>query len=91
MKGWFLSGEKYCPILIEPDQWAKLCQYYSKPKIEEKAQIMANAQKQIKRHSNVGWVGKARQEAQLVFFCFAMLQNFAHVIEVCGEPRLPKW
>ena len=49
MKGWFLSGKKECPIFNESDQWARLCEYWSKPKYEKKAQRMANAHKQIKR------------------------------------------
>ena len=66
MKGWFLSGKKECPISIEPDQWARLCEYWSKPETEEKAQRMANARKQVKKISNVGRAGKAGKEAQLV-------------------------
>ena len=66
MKGWFLSGKKDCPVTIEPDQWARLCEYWTKPETEEKAQRMANARKQVKRISNVGRAGKAGKEAQLV-------------------------
>ena len=66
MKGWFLNGKKECPISIEPDQWARLCEYWSKPETEEKAQRMANARKQVRKISNVGRAGKAGKEAQLV-------------------------
>ena len=66
MKGWFLSGKKDCPISIEPDQWARLCEYWSKPETEAKAQRMANARKQVKKFSNVGRAGKAGKEALLV-------------------------
>ena len=66
MKAWFLSGKKECPLTIEPDQWARLCEYWSKPETEEKAQRMANARKQVKKISNVGRAGKAGKEAQLV-------------------------
>lgn len=66
MKGWFLSGKKECPVSIEPDQWARLCEYWSKPETEEKAQRMANARKQVKKISNVGRAGKAGKEGQLV-------------------------
>ena len=66
MKGWFLSGKKECPVSIEPDQWARLCEYWTRPETEEKAQRMANARKQVKRISNVGRAGKAGKEAQLV-------------------------
>ena len=27
MKGWFMSRKKQSPIFIEPDQWARLCEY----------------------------------------------------------------
>lgn len=66
MKGWFLNGKKECPVSIEPDQWARLCEYWTKPETEEKAQRMANARKQVKKISNVGRAGKAGKEAQLV-------------------------
>ena len=68
MKSWFLSGKKDCPLTIEPDQWARLCEYWTKPETEEKAQRMANARKQVKKISNVGRAGKAGKEAQLVRF-----------------------
>jgi hypothetical protein len=71
MKGWFLGGKKQCPVFIEPDQWARLCEYWSKPETEEKAQRMANARKKVKNQSNVGRTGKAGKEAQLVgVLCF---------------------
>ena len=66
MKGWFMSGKKQCPIFIEPDQWARLCEYWSKPETEQKAQVMANARKQVKNQSNVGRAGKAGKKALLV-------------------------
>ena len=66
MKGWFLSGKKECPVTIEPDQWARLCEYWSRPETELKAQRMANARKQVKRASTVGRAGKAGKELQLV-------------------------
>lgn len=66
MKGWYLSGKKDCPISIEPDQWARLCEYWSRPETEAKAQRMANARKQVKRISTVGRAGKAGKEALLV-------------------------
>ena len=34
MKGWFMSGKKECPLFVEPDQWARLCEYWAKPEIE---------------------------------------------------------
>jgi hypothetical protein len=73
MKGWFLGGKKECPVTIEPDQWARLCEYWSKPETEEKAQRMANARRQVKRASTVGRAGKAGKEAQLVGeVCFVL-------------------
>ena len=66
MKAWFLAGRTQCPVTIEPDQWAKLCEYWSKPESEAKAKIMADARKQVKRTSSVGRVGKAGKELQLV-------------------------
>ena len=73
MKGWFLGGRKECPVTIEPDQWARLCDYWSKPETEEKAQRMANARKAVKRTSTVGRAGKAGKEAQLVGqHCFVL-------------------
>ena len=66
MKGWFLSGKKECPVSIEPDQWARLCEYSTKPETEAKAQRMANARKQVKKISSVGRAGKAGKEALLV-------------------------
>jgi hypothetical protein len=68
MKTWFLAGKKDCPVSIEPDQWARLCEYWSKPETEAKAQRMANARKQVKRTSSVGRAGKAGKELQLVWF-----------------------
>ena len=66
MKGWFMSGKKQCPVFIEPDQWARLCSYWSAPETEQKAQMMAKARNQVKNTSNVGRTGKAGKEAQLV-------------------------
>ena len=66
MKAWFLAGKKDCPVSIEPDQWARLCEYWSKPETEAKAKRMANARKQVKRTSSVGRAGKAGKELQLV-------------------------
>ena len=66
MKAWFLGGKKYCPVTIEPDQWARLCEYWSRPETEEKAKRMANARAQVKRASTVGRRGKAGKELQLV-------------------------
>jgi hypothetical protein len=66
MKGWFMSGKKECPVFIEPDQWARLCEYWSKPETEQKAQMMANARRNVKNQLNVGRAGKAGKEAQLV-------------------------
>ena len=66
MKGWFMAGRKQCPVFIEPDQWARLCEYWSKPETTQKAQMMANARKQVKNTSNVGRTGKAGKEASLV-------------------------
>ena len=69
--------EKYCPINIKPDQWAMLCDYWSKPKTKEKAQKMANARKQVKMQSNVGRACKAGKEAQLAWF--SVFYYFHHV------------
>ena len=66
MKAWFLSGRKECPVFIEPDQWARLCEYWSNPETEQKALRMANARKAVKKQSNVGRAGKAGKEAVLV-------------------------
>ena len=66
MKGWYLSGKKECPVFIEPDQWARLCEYWSKPETEQKAQLMAQARANVKNTSNVGRAGKAGKEALLV-------------------------
>jgi hypothetical protein len=66
MKGWFMSGKTQCPDFIEQDQWARLCEYWSRPETEQKAQMMANARKQVKNLSNLGRVGKAGKETQLV-------------------------
>ena len=63
MKAWFLVGKKDCPVTIEPDQWAKLCEHWSKPETEAKAKKMANARKQVQKTLSVGRAGK---EAQLV-------------------------
>lgn len=70
MKAWFLSGKKACPVYIEPDQWARLCEYWSKPETEQKAMIMANARNNVKKQSTVGRTGKAGKEAQLVCYVF---------------------
>ena len=72
MKAWFLSGKKECPIYIEPDQWTRLCSYWSKPETEQKAMRMANARRLVKKQSNVGRVGKAGKEAQLVCVCLVV-------------------
>jgi hypothetical protein len=66
MKAWFLGGKKECPVYIEPDQWARLCEYWSKPETEQKAVRMANARKAVKNQSNVGRARKAGKEALLV-------------------------
>ena len=66
MKGWFMAGKKQCPVFIEPDQWARLCEYWENPVTTQKAQVMANARKQVKNQSNVGRSGKAGKEAKLV-------------------------
>lgn len=66
MKGWFMSGKKQCPVFIEPDQWARLCEYWSSPETEQKAALMAKARQQVKNMSNVGRQGKAGKVAQLV-------------------------
>ena len=66
MKGWFMSGKKECPVFIEPDQWARLCEHWSAPETEQKAQMMAKARQQVKNTSNVGRTGRAGKEAQLV-------------------------
>ena len=66
MKSWFLSGKKECPVFIEPDQWARLCEYWSKPETEQKAQLMAQARANVKNTSNVGKAGRAGKEAILV-------------------------
>ena len=66
MKGWYLSGKKDCPVFIEPDQWARLCEYWSKPETERKAQLMAQARSLVKNTSNVGRIGKAGKEALFV-------------------------
>ena len=66
MKGWFMAGRKQCPVFIELDQWARLCEYWSKPETTQKAQMMVNARKQVKNTSNVGRIGKAKKEASLV-------------------------
>ena len=75
MKGWFLSGKKQCPLFVEPDQWARLCEYWAKPEIELKSQVMAKARQQVKNQSNVGRAGKAGKEALLVHMqiCFYKL------------------
>jgi hypothetical protein len=31
MKGRFMFGKKECHVFIEHDQWARLCEYWSKP------------------------------------------------------------
>jgi hypothetical protein len=66
MKAWFLGGKKECPVYIEPDQWARLCEYWSKPETEQKAVRMANARKAVKNQSNVGRAGKAGKETMFV-------------------------
>ena len=66
MKAWFLGGKRECPVFIEPDQWARLCEYWSKPETEQKALRMANARKAVKNKSTVGRAGKAGKEALLV-------------------------
>ena len=75
MKGWFMSGKKQCPVFIEPDQWARLCEYWSAPETEQKAQMMAKARNQVKNMSNVGRTGKAGKEAVLV-----SCPNFAQLV-----------
>ena len=66
MKGWFMSGKKQCPLFIKPDQWARLCDYWAKPKTEQKAQVMAKARQQMKNQSIVGRAGKVGKDALLV-------------------------
>jgi hypothetical protein len=66
MKGWFMSGKTQCHVFIEPDQWKRLCEYWSAPETEQKAQMMAKARNQVKNMLNVGRGGKAAKEALLV-------------------------
>ena len=66
MKAWFMAGKKQCPVFIEPDQWARLCHYWSQPETEQKALMMAQARARVKNTSNVGRTGKAGKVAQLV-------------------------
>ena len=66
MKSWFLSGKKECPVTIEPEQWARLCEYWSKPETEQKAIRMAKARQAVKNQSTVGRAGKAGKEVLLV-------------------------
>ena len=66
MKAWFLGGKRECPVTIEPEQWARLCEYWSKPETEQKALRMSNARKAVKNQSTVGRAGKAGKEALLV-------------------------
>ena len=66
MKGWFMAGKRQCPVFIEPDQWARLCEYWSKPETEQKVLMMAQARARVKNNSNVGRAGKAGKVAQLV-------------------------
>ena len=60
------------------DQWARLCEYWSKPEIEQKAIRMANARLAIKNQSSVGRAGKAGKEALLVRV----------VLNSCCEPKM---
>jgi hypothetical protein len=85
MKGWFMAGKKQCHVFIEPDQWARLCEYWSNPQTTQKAQVMANARKRVKNLSNVGRSGKAGKEAKLVSTefispcqCYSNLVVFNH-------------
>jgi hypothetical protein len=73
MKAWFLSGKKECPVNIQLDQWARLCDYWTKPETNEKAIRMANARRLVKNTSNVGRAGRAGKEAQLVCVVRLML------------------
>ena len=82
MKGWFMSGKKQCPVFIEPDQWARLCEYWSKPETEQKALMMAQARAQVKNTSNVGRAGKAGKVAQLV----SKKNSAACVFSTCSFP-----
>ena len=66
MKGWFMSGKKECPLFVEPDQWARLCEYWAKPETEQKAHVMAKARQLVKNQSNVERSRKAGKEAILV-------------------------
>ena len=66
MKAWFLGGKRECPVTIEPEQWARLCEYWEKPETEQKALRMSNARKAVKNQSTVGRAGKAGKEAVLV-------------------------
>ena len=73
MKAWFLGGKKECPVYIEPDQWARLCIYWTKPETEEKALKMANARRLVKKQSTVGRAGKVGKEAILVWSVFRIV------------------
>ena len=84
MKGWFMSGKKQCPLFIEPDQWARLCDYWGKPETTQKTQVMVKARQQVKNTSNVGRVGKAGKKALLVrisyFDFFAMFSDCSLIL-----------
>jgi hypothetical protein len=85
MKGWYMSGKKQCLVFIEPDQWARLCEYWSNPETTQKAQVMANARKRVKNLSNVGRSGKAGKEAKLVRTRLISLCEGANNLVVCNH------
>jgi hypothetical protein len=87
MKAWFLARKKECPVYIHADQWARLCEYWSKHETEQKTMRMTNARRNMKKQSNVGRAGKAGKEAQLVCVCVVVYSGsfvmcFIHHVEL---------
>ena len=81
-----MGGKKKCPVFIEPDQWARLCEYWMNPETEQKALRMANARKAVKKQSNVGRAGKAGKEAVLVSVVMnllALVTPYIHFSHCC--------
>lgn len=61
-----LGGEDDCPSHVNPDQWARLQEYWGTDKQVKKAATMANARRQVKNYSSVGRKGKGAKEVQMV-------------------------
>ena len=65
MKGWFMSGKKQCPVFIEPDQWARLCEYWSSPEKKTKGGVDGESKAASEEHVECWEAGKGWKSSSI--------------------------